>query len=63
MIKYIFLAIVGLGVMVYSVTVPISFWVLVATLLGMGVFGWSALEILIWVLDWLLSEDDGGERK
>ena len=63
MLKYIALAVVAFAVMVYAATVPISGTALVTMLLAMGILGWSALEILIWVIDWLLSEDDGGERK
>lgn len=63
MVKYILLAVIGFGVMVYGITVPISLWVLVATLLGMGVFGWSALMVLIEVLSLLHKDDEGGEEK
>ena len=63
MFKYIALAVVAFAVMVYAVTVPISGAALITMLLAMGILGWSALEILIWVLDWLLSDDGGGEEK
>lgn len=63
MVKYILLAIIGLVVMVYSVTVPISLRALVAILLGMLAFGWGALMVLVKVLSWLHKDEDGGEEK
>ena len=63
MVKYILLAIIGLVVMVYSVTVPISLKAVVGTLLGMLVFGWGALMVLVKALSWLHKDEDGGEVK
>lgn len=63
MIKYILLAIVGFGVMVYSVTVPISLRAIVAILLGMLAFGWGALMVMVEALSWLHKDEDGGEEK
>ena len=62
MLKYIALAVVAFAVMVYAAAVPISGAALITMLLAMGILGWSALEILIGVLDWLLSDDGGGEE-